>query len=822
MFRSKRAAKALELAERLATRVPSIGENRRAHAEAVLQLAKRAGDEAKRLGGTTGDDIWASAMQLVGEYEHRLGRSDVGLGCILAGASIYWMNGNDEQLSDAAVKVSRIYSHLGDSQMAAQFAIEALDRRPPGARPAGFYSWLYGVLLSAGYDDMVKRSVEQNDVDDLDEPQRSLLLIVAHRVGARRLTRAQLLHCLQEIDYLPSAIAGVQRVLVATDLAKQGHRDEAIEMLRRNLLRLRDEDEAAWSVARNKQILANYVLSAGDPRAALDLALDAWVIAESSRALVGAAVLRSAIHGSFGLARSIAMRAAVELKEYSMLAELLEGARLQSEPSIVGASADLDRALATGEMPAPRPRNSGRRVIDADSAPGPWGRIADDVLSSGGYNLQGQVDVRGGEQSTLEVARVRMRGEALHLPLSSHRSVTFLAARDAAGLATDDLWWHTWIEREELFWTLSTGNDVSGGIISLGNDADLSAALGTCAASHGRSPIVQLDEQPGDLASALRRADTFDEFEVSLPLARLLPQPLRTALQAHSQSDPLALAVSLAPELSVVPWPIVPIAPATDAQRLIEVCTLQYLPSALTLVSMRRGDNAPAPVPFKLSCDYVKEDDQRDVASHPKGAEVCLGTPKQSAEFPSVWVARLDDLVAVLRRDPPGASGLAFFRTHYKRIANDPLSSGLELQNGRAESGMFFVTDQVHQGPIIPLPSRVIFSCCSTSPAADRGGGETLGLVAGSLRSGAVRVVATGVDVDHVPFTDYWDDLLIAMMIGASDHAAGLRLLQLRMLNDWRMYSLRGGSPRAEVGAGDPLVTVWAYYHAYGRRRTGY
>jgi len=199
----------------------------------------------------------------------------------------------------------------------------------------------------------------------------------------------------------------------------------------------------------------------------------------------------------------------------------------------------------------------------------------------------------------------------------------------------------------------------------------------------------------------------------------------------------------------------------------------------------------------------------------PRAAWRLLGTPVHASSNGKVQLATLENLAAALRTLSPGQPGLAFFRAHHDRRDGDPSISGLDLQNATFQAGMLWVTDGATGQPILPVPSRVILSCCSSAPTAERSGAESLGLVSGCLRSGANHVFATGVDVPNASFTNAWDDMLIELMLTADDPVRALRDLQLRMLREWQVYSLRGSADDM-YDIRDPLPIVWAYYQAYG------
>ena len=319
-----------------------------------------------------------------------------------------------------------------------------------------------------------------------------------------------------------------------------------------------------------------------------------------------------------------------------------------------------------------------------------------------------------------------------------------------------------------------------------------------------------------DLLEALRICDSPDELALTSILARLIPKQLISGPNdGQAGNAPARLLMSPAPEFSSVPWPVLPIGgPPDHPVRLIERYELQFLPS---LAAMNDIDISTVPeesgaIPFIMACDYIVPD---AFPVPPKTARVRFGTAQQHADDPDILLATPEAVASFLRHLEPATPGLTAFRTHFNSVSGDPTASGFELSGGTLEAGWLLPRDPQAGRTILGLTSRVLLSCCSTSAAQERYGGESLGLVAACLRSGARRIVATSVNIPHTSFTNAFDDMLTEMLLDWRSHVRGLRDLQIRMLKSWR-DNLEAATNASNGDILDPLPLIWAYYQACG------
>ncbi len=385
-----------------------------------------------------------------------------------------------------------------------------------------------------------------------------------------------------------------------------------------------------------------------------------------------------------------------------------------------------------------------------------------------------------------------------------------------------------------MYWSVYSSDDahLDGGAIDTRSSKELTSALATCAASHGvESTLAGNEASTPDLSRTLRVHGTVDELALNGALSALVPGPLR---ERATGAAPVAnLLISLAPDLAMVPWPVVDLFRDRDGRRhsLLDAYTLRFVPALSVVADTRRQRSSRWPhsdLRLLLSCDYLGEYEARP----PKPAAIQLGSPAQRRVHPSVLPATSVNFVAALRRSRPGTRGITFIRAHYESVPDlasdmldsgtgddvsgliqwheDPGQSGIALFDGLLPAGFLCVRDEERGQMLVDLTSHVIAACCSSAGLRPFNGGEALGLAASCLRGGATCVIATAVDVLNCAFADELDDLLLAGLRSHGDHFAALHDVQLDLQRRWR----RASSASAETADAHPIV--WAYYQAFG------
>ncbi len=785
----------------------------------ILEAAQRRARDAAFMVVSAQDrassKLWADASLVIADCAFRLGEPDVAMGAMLGSAAVYmrFAHGNqDADVANAAFALSRAYSRLGDGKRAAVFAAETFRRTPRRERNLQRNIWCLAALIAAGDHLVVAEWLAELPTHQLTEPDASMFLILKHVSGRERRSLADLLRANERITEVPAEAAVLFRLTVAAELRAAGQPTQARGILQLLLKQLAAEAAPPWTLARVRQVVADILLSEQHYHDALSAALASWVVLDECRYRTGSARLRRTIHDSYALARRTAMSAAAALQNWALLSELIESARLQSGSDIEGSLAEFDSA-ADGHQVTGRARRGDTRTINLDDVRAPYSLVYDDLTSSR-TDLAPPADVSVRGRSMIAVAREGEHSNAVHLPET--RKTLALEHYLSAATVNGALWWSNWYERGLLFWTVwSLEDHIDGGQIDLNVDQRLRAALTACYEGNGMRPPWRTGGLPAfDLNQALLHCDSPDELELTRTLANLIPPRISHCTGKARANTPPRLLISPAPDLSCVPWPILPIGgPADSPARLIELYELQFAPSLASIAAAATTDaHQQEPVPYTMCCDYFEPD---NFPAPPQRATARFGTAHRRASDPDTLLATPEAVASFLRHLNPGSQGLTVFRTHFSSVSGDPTASGFELYGGTFEVGWLLPHDRQAGRPILGMTSRVLLSCCSTSASQERYGGESLGLVAACIGCGARMIIATSVNIPHTSFTSVFDHLLTEMMLNNSSHVSGLHNLQCQMLREWR----NSGGLGIQLGNADiraPLPVVWAYYQACG------
>lgn len=317
---------------------------------------------------------------------------------------------------------------------------------------------------------------------------------------------------------------------------------------------------------------------------------------------------------------------------------------------------------------------------------------------------------------------------------------------------------------------------------------------------------------------------TADERMVSQTLARLIPSELRSALENASIAEPIRLVVSAGYGLEAIPWPIIQFEKEVGGYfRLLEHAVIRHWVS-LEVENQRLERNLE-----RVSLDHqslellVAIDDPRNSLSGQslelkRKASLYIG--HGPSELYDRSLGTKESIIRLFQQQCCGnPSGLFYYRGH-AHSSDDPSNSCLELPYGEGDdiaecllpAGEFF--GRFADGSAwLPLPSRVVLSCCS-SGSASLLGGEAVGLASACiLGGGASEVIATSCDVYDCSFSTVFDDLLVESMMQPIPHDEALRTLQIRMYNEWKIFSVRGGI-NMENDVNFPHPMVWAMYYA--------
>lgn len=452
-------------------------------------------------------------------------------------------------------------------------------------------------------------------------------------------------------------------------------------------------------------------------------------------------------------ALAVTLDAASETEDHTLVAELLEFARVQALPAT---TAEAAGNLALSTPPVVRLRELARLARPGDpNRPAPV---------------------------SLEAAAVRAAGE--------------------------DGWWLSFWEAEEwLYWALvpPASGEIVSGRRRIGGVARLSQALQSLEAA---LPLLQPGEEPASadfrIAGSPLLSDPDAERALSAELASLLiPEALALAVrQSDEEGERLSLAISPSPSLGYVPWGILALARSDHSghDRLLELCDWVIAPSAALLVRAPGGD-AEERVPLALAvADTTATRELEPLA----GARAQAGAlpPAVTVLGGRHWSERTATVAAIerkLREAGPGST--AAFMCHAVRgTPDEPSRGGLVIDAGTEMEVLSPVDlfEMTSRG--VPMPAQVLLQACDTSALSDGASGEWLTLAPALIAGGSREVIAT-----LYPTPDLFipDDPVIASAV------AGTSLREAVVLSQ-RVGLARWEAGRAEETAHTPLS--WAAY----------
>ncbi|MET8352343.1 MULTISPECIES: CHAT domain-containing protein [unclassified Micromonospora] len=545
---------------------------------------------------------------------------------------------------------------------------------------------------------------------------------------------------------------------------------------------LADTPSEQWIHAAIRQQRARALYGTGTVEESLSEALAAWDLSEDLRYGACDHPLRESMWMRYLPARQIALGCAVR----------------KGKPELVAAFIEKDRLRA-----------SLAATLETVSSPGPVTEVK--ATSPAG---SGEASAAGPSESTAPAAFFSALEDAMN-------ATTLVPPAAAGGHHFQDSvpWWFG-ISRygSSVYWSvLQHGVPLECGVIDLTSDHSLNdVLLGIDADVGGFAFGVTSDGAPPtfDPIHHLSEWGTADERIASLSLGRLLPPSLVTAMTAASVEQPVELVIAAGSGLSGVPWPIAQVGGTDrDGFRLVERARIRH--SISQQVDERRATQSPsAPLDLLVAVD----DPQGDLS----GSSAFLASNARQY-FGATSVPRSDAKAALreaLHEECAGhPPGIFYYRGH-AHSWSDPARACLDLPKSLEPgedslaiyAGEFF--GRFEDGSAyLPLPSRVVLSCCS-SAGRSLFGGEAVGLAAACILGGGAReVVATGYDIPDSSFATAFDDLLAEAMTCPLPHDLALRRLQLRMYDEWRIFSVRGGVTSDE-DITHPHPMVWAMYQA--------
>lgn len=801
MSRESHAANLLRQARQLLT---SAGPRDQAARSAADDRARQALRMLHPMRSRAGRLVAAEAEEFRSSISFAEGDLELGIGSMIAAASSYIEIGSDDDSRRGLARVARTlaatYSSVGMRDRAAQFALEYLRTIPDSDRDMFAMAYAVSALAASGRPEQLTTFARKNTPTEYPEPVRSILTILAQRAGQEDCTSQELAAAARMLTYVPPDLRLQCTLFAANGLIRQGEAGLAVDVL--SQLRAGVAADLVAD-ARVVQAVGAAAARAGDTDASLRYFLLAWTRYDDLRYRVGSMSIRHAINAELVRSRSGALAAAADRTDWRQLLELIESCRLQATFDMPGSVAELDQILATGVYE--KPPSTAERTVHVDRLPEVFQAAAGDLFG-GRADVAGQFDIYVGGVSSLAEARAADGVTDERLRLDAER----VMRRHSR---PEDLWWSNWCENGVLYWVLARdGVPVDAGTVSLVGDEDLCQALSVVSLRYNIDPSwpVPTAVADVDLAHYLAVADSFEELQLTGALARVLPPATRAPGDLGRR-----LFFSNAAELAPIPWPILPLnLEASPVTRLVEHFELHFLPSLSVLdrVSSETVTAINTELPFLLACDYFPTPGGPSPLPA-RRAQTVLAAKERCDSTVGVHEATAMNLLRFLRALPRGSDGIAFFRAHYEWADSDPGSSGIVLADETLPSGLLGARDPATGQTVLNLPSTVVMSCCSTSGSRERDGGETLGLAPLAMMAGARRLIVTSVEIRHTPFTVALDDMLIDLAVRPGDHFAALRTLQLRLLDEWRRYSLRDVGTLRDI---TPTPDIWAHYQAFG------
>jgi hypothetical protein len=394
-----------------------------------------------------------------------------------------------------------------------------------------------------------------------------------------------------------------------------------------------------------------------------------------------------------------------------------------------------------------------------------------------------------------------------------------MAAASAAGPGA---WWLSfWHDGNAVTWAVvPPAGELFFGQIAGDRYGDLRITLIDLEAN---LPVIRRGETEADVdlriyGAAFRRSPQ-REAELSQALGDLLlPDPLRTELQARHilERDPLPLAIAPDPLLGQVPWGLLAVAMPGQEEgslRLMEACSWTLAPSA-TLLALTSRDGTPnIPKPLRLAildpADVPELREARLLASKLPGVRILGG--RHWSDSPATR-SRIFSALSEVGPDSSVLFGCHAVRGDARRPSDsaliiagsddqhpcDALTASQLLRNGTAPQG---------------FPAQVSLQACDTSDLASSTSGEWLSLAPAFLAAGARAVTTTQFPLVDVELGA--DDGLLSALRNGDNLVEAVRLHQLDGLQAWRGQSGKGIPPLETT----PLV--WAAHAVCATGRAG-
>jgi TPR repeat protein len=537
-----------------------------------------------------------------------------------------------------------------------------------------------------------------------------------------------------------------------------GLRDEALEALGRARLSYEDR-HLSLQLAYCDHNRAAILMDMDRLDEALTAALQAVVRYDTSRYMLRHSQHRISWVAQHKKSYALTLDLAQRLAKPKLVAELVEGARIQGLPSSAARDRQSQQVLNAPVVQAAEEHALSSNFDTADVSQS----IA--ISAAGLTPLTPPPNLFLFENSRSELAALVPTGRWEKRAYLAH------AARAAAGETW--WWWGTWATGEWLHWSL-IGHDgtVEAGAVAL---SELTEPLKRLAAA---LPICR-EGETRDQATARANSGALTNREMEAALARdlgtiLLPLPLRERLLAADPTKPLSLVIAPAPLLGQVPFALLGLDNGSDARSMtsspdvhssvgssvdrdVNLC----IPRLIERAVLRLGASVPLLEMIAARGRTTRSFDKVATVLDPGGQKLVHDTDLAlwGLELKAPWMQDVlsrpehlqiltdskffRDVVAkeatkqafgeMLRNR--NADVLAYFGHVDTRSLDAPASAHLPLNDGELAAA-----ELLYQPESYPIPPRVALLGCSSSGAHSP---EWLTLAPAVLWAGARVVVVT-------------------------------------------------------------------------------
>jgi tetratricopeptide (TPR) repeat protein len=528
-----------------------------------------------------------------------------------------------------------------------------------------------------------------------------------------------------------------------------------------------------------------------------NLAVAAHMLGDNQQAIVGALqALQTLEAARYALSRpedrhgwlmqhidsyGLALSAALESSQFSLVAELVESARVQGLPRRGDNQGGSGSATQDTQITS---------ISSEGSCDG------DESARSAAVVAAGLAPLGAAPQLVLfEDTESAWAAAVQAEPRRQDRSCLARAARAAAGEAW--WWWGMWAVHDWLYWSaIGHAGSVEAGRIPLGQVLGLLDELET-ALPHTEPGETGLQRARRMANSPFASPAAEADFSLRLGLV-LVPPPLRARLLEVDSGNPLSLIVAPAPILGHVAFSLLRLDEGSRTLRLAERAVLRLGVSVPLLEIVAERGKPPPLFPASIAVldsgsDGNPADDNegtRISAFLESGAQVSeiLSRPAHiallAAKSVPADVGTREAFGSRLRQRKPD---VLIYVGHSIPARNDqPTATALPLW----EDDPFSAADWLYGTERYPAPPRLALVACSSSGVRST---EWLGLAPAALWAGSSVVIGSSWDLPNVPSTWTLAADVTKILQDPGDPALGLRNLVLERLQAWQQGQIQSG-----------------------------